>query len=49
MKQSGLRLRSMPTEPTPHQIDEAAKWHVARENLHRTWLDFLYWDADLEA
>jgi 5-methylcytosine-specific restriction endonuclease McrA len=49
LKQSGLRLRSAPTEPTPHQIDEAAKWHVARENLHRTWLDFLYWDADLEA
>ena len=49
MKQSGLRLRSVPVEPTPHQIDEAAKWHVSRENLHRTWLDFLYWDADLEA
>ena len=49
LKQSGLRLRCYPVEPTPHQIDEAAKWHVSRENLHRTWLDFLYWDADLEA
>jgi hypothetical protein len=49
LKQSGLRLRCVPMEPTPHQIDEAAKWHVSRENLHRTWLDFLYWDASLEA
>ena len=49
LKQSGLRLRGFPTEPTPHQIDEAAKWHLSRENLHKTWLDFFYWDADLEA
>ncbi len=49
LKQSGLRLRSVPVEPSPHQIDEAAKSHVMRDNLHRTWLDFLYWDADLEA
>ena len=50
LKQSGLRLQGCyPVEPTPHQIDEAAKWHVSRENLHRTWLDFLYWDAALEA
>lgn len=49
LKQSGLRLRSVPAEPTPSQIDEAAKWHVSREKLHRTWLDFLYWDAQLEA
>jgi 5-methylcytosine-specific restriction endonuclease McrA len=49
LKQSGLRLLATPTEPTPHQIDEAAKRHAPRDNLHRTWLDFLYWDSDLEA
>jgi hypothetical protein len=41
-------LRS-PYEPSPHQIDEFAKRHASRDNLHKTWLDFLYWDADLEA
>jgi 5-methylcytosine-specific restriction endonuclease McrA len=49
LKQSGMRLLNIPSEPTPHQIDEAAKWNVPRENLHGTWLDFLYWDARLEA
>ncbi len=49
LAQAGMRLLSHPSEPTPHQIDEAAKWNVPRENLHRTWLDFLYWDASLEA
>jgi hypothetical protein len=36
-------------EETPHQIDEAAKRQAPREKLHRTWQDFLYWDASLEA
>jgi 5-methylcytosine-specific restriction endonuclease McrA len=49
LRQSGLHLRRMPCEPTPHQVDEAAKRHAPRDNLHKTWLDFLYWDADLEA
>ncbi len=49
LRESGLRLTHAPTEPTPHQIDDAAKRHAPRDNLHRTWLDFLYWDADLEA
>ena len=49
LKQSGLRLRRMPSEPAPFQVDEAAKRHAPRDNLHKTWLDFLYWDADLDA
>jgi 5-methylcytosine-specific restriction endonuclease McrA len=49
LKESGLRLRCYPVEPTPHQLDEAARRQVASENLHRTWLDFLYWGASLEA
>ena len=49
LKESGLRLRRPPSEPAPHQVDEAAKRHAPRDNLHKTWLDFLYWDADLEA
>jgi 5-methylcytosine-specific restriction endonuclease McrA len=49
LKNSSLQLRNIPGEPTPHQIDAAAKRLNPRENLHRTWQDFLYWDADLEA
>ena len=49
LKQTGMKLLDTPYEPTPRQIDEAAKSSVPRENLHRTWLDFLYWDANLEA
>jgi 5-methylcytosine-specific restriction endonuclease McrA len=49
LKESGLRLLCTPAEPSPHQIDEAAKRYSPRHDLHRTWHDFLYWDADLEA
>ena len=49
LRESGLKLMSSPGEPTPHQIDEAARRNASRDNLHRTWLDFLYWDADLDA
>ena len=49
LRESGLRLRRLPAEPAPHQVDDAAKRHAPRDNLHKTWLDFLYWDADLEA
>ncbi len=49
LRESGLRLLRSPYEPSPHQIDEFAKRHASRDNLHKTWLDFLYWDADLEA
>ena len=28
LKQAGLRLLNVPVEPTPHEIDEAAKWNV---------------------
>jgi 5-methylcytosine-specific restriction endonuclease McrA len=49
LRESGMRLLCAPAEPTPHQIDEAAKRYSPRNNLHRTWHDFLYWDADLDA
>jgi 5-methylcytosine-specific restriction endonuclease McrA len=49
LRESGMRLLCVPAEPTPHQIDEAAKRYSPRNNLHRTWHDFLYWDADLDA
>ena len=48
LKASGLRLLRAPYEPTPHQIDQCAKAHAAKDELHETWLDYLYWDTPLE-
>ena len=48
LRESGMRLVRAPSEPNPHQIDDAAKRYASRDNLHETWLDFLYWDAALE-
>ena len=49
LKESGLHLLRRPQEPSPRQVDEAARRHAPRDSLHKTWLDFLYWDANLEA
>jgi 5-methylcytosine-specific restriction endonuclease McrA len=48
-KQAGLKLLRQPFEPTAHQLNAAARrlpW--SKEDLHQTWTDFLYWDAELE-
>ncbi len=50
LRQSGMRLLRPPFEPTPYELDSIARrvpW--VNGELHRTWLDFLYWDAELEA
>jgi 5-methylcytosine-specific restriction endonuclease McrA len=48
LRDSGLKLMRLPYEPSPHQIDECAKRHASKDDLHDTWLDFLYWDSTLE-
>ena len=48
LRESKLRLVRPPYEPSPHQIHDAARRFASRDNLHTTWLDFLYWDAALE-
>lgn len=48
LRDSGMTLSRRPFEPTPRQVDAAARRFAPREALHKTWLDFLYWDADLE-
>tara|TARA_R110000868_G_scaffold352336_1_gene613595 strand:+ start:505 stop:1074 length:570 start_codon:yes stop_codon:yes gene_type:complete len=49
LEQSGMRLLRAPFEPTPHQLDAIARRSMSiREDLHRTWSDFLYWDSELE-
>lgn len=47
--QAGMRLLRQPVEPSPMQLDAAARrmpW--AKDELHQTWLDFLYWDSELQ-
>lgn len=48
LKQSGLSLRRQPFEPSPMQLDGIAKKQPFPDNLHSTWLDYLYWDTTLE-
>lgn len=49
-EQAGLKLLRKPFEPTPFELDAAARrlpW--AMNDLHQTWMDFLYWDSELES
>jgi 5-methylcytosine-specific restriction endonuclease McrA len=39
--------RRKPFEPTAHQL-MAAQRHFPPNFLHETWLDFLYWDVELD-
>lgn len=49
-RSAGMRLLRSPFEPTPFQLDVAAKQcaHIGG-HLHETWIDFLYWDSALES
>ncbi|KIL98036.1 HNH endonuclease family protein [Paramagnetospirillum magnetotacticum MS-1] len=49
LREAGMHLNRRPFTPTPYQMDVAAK-HCAhvKDELHETWMDFLYWDAALE-
>ena len=49
LAQAGMRLLRRPYEPSPYDLDAIARripW--VNGELHRTWLDFLYWDAELD-
>lgn len=48
LRQAGMKLLRKPFEPTPYQLDAVARrlpW--VNGELHQTWMDFLYWDAEL--
>lgn len=50
VREAGLTLLRKPFEPSPYQLDQAAKrCGSLKDSLHETWLDFLYWDIALEA
>jgi len=43
-----IKPRRQPTEPTTHDL-LAAKRSFPPNHLHASWLDYLYWDVELEA
>ena len=49
VREAGMKLLRKPRVPTPDELDKVGRrlayMHV---QLHRSWLDYLYWGADLE-
>jgi len=48
LKHSGLSLRRPPRRPMAEELRNIGR-KFPPNHLHDTWLDFLYWDAELEA
>lgn len=48
-REAGMALIRKPFEPSPFELDALARTAViAEQNLHRSWLDYLYWGSELE-
>ncbi|MCY4151743.1 MAG: HNH endonuclease [Aestuariivita sp.] len=47
-KQAGLRLRQLPRRPRADELLNLGR-KFPPNYLHDSWMDFLYWDAELEA
>jgi len=43
-----IKPRRPPREPTPSEL-LAAKRTFPPDHLHESWMDYLYWDVELEA
>ncbi|AUC51736.1 MAG: HNH endonuclease [Sagittula sp.] len=48
LRQSGLSLRKVPRQPTAGELLNMGR-RFPPNHLHDSWIDFLYWDAELEA
>ena len=48
LSQAGLSLRRAPRQPAAEELRNQGR-KFPPNHLHDTWLDFLYWDAELEA
>ncbi len=48
LKQSGLSLRKPPRQPTAEEMQQVGR-RFPPNHLHQSWMDFLYWDAELDA
>lgn len=48
LRQSGMNLRKPPRQPAAEQLRNLGR-KFPPNYLHSSWLDFLYWDAELDA
>lgn len=48
LRQAGMHLRRKPARPSPDQLQNVGR-KFPPNHLHRSWMDYLYWDAELEA
>jgi 5-methylcytosine-specific restriction endonuclease McrA len=48
LKQAGMSLRRPPQRPTPEQLQNVGR-KFPPGHLHESWMDYLYWDAELDA
>lgn len=48
LRHSGLHLARMPSRPTPEEMHAAGR-RFPPHHLHQSWLDYLYWDVELES
>jgi 5-methylcytosine-specific restriction endonuclease McrA len=48
LRQSGLTLRRPPRQPTAEEMQAHGR-RFPPNHLHESWMDYLYWDAELEA
>jgi 5-methylcytosine-specific restriction endonuclease McrA len=48
LRQSGMSLRAAPRQPSASELRDIGR-RFPPGHLHDSWLDFLYWDAELEA
>jgi 5-methylcytosine-specific restriction endonuclease McrA len=46
-KDSGLHLMKRPDRPNMHQLQSIGR-RFPPHHLHETWVDYLYWDVELE-
>ncbi len=46
--QAGMRLRSSPVRPDPSRLQNLGR-KFPPNYLHESWMDYLYWDAELDA
>ncbi|NBR91533.1 MAG: HNH endonuclease [Rhodobacteraceae bacterium] len=48
LRSSGLSLRRPPRQPSPAEMQNHGR-RFPPNHLHESWMDYLYWDAELEA
>ncbi len=46
-EQAGMRLRRMPYRPSPQDLMMIGR-RFPPNHLHESWIDYLYWDTELE-